>query len=108
AVEVQERFLRQFPKSNYRKDMILQVAKTYELLANYEKAGGYFLEFCNLYPTDKQSKDALRLAGLYLGGSGNTDRAVAAMSEYMKRYPNDTKTVEEDLIRLYENLGNTQ
>src|SRR6185312_2139511 len=42
AAETQERFLRMFPKSTLRENMLLQVAKTYESLANFEKAAVYF------------------------------------------------------------------
>jgi cellulose synthase operon protein C len=103
AAEVQEQFLRRFPQSNLRKGMLLQVAKTYESLANFEKSGNYFEAFANQYPSDPQSKNALRLAGVYLGGSGHPEKAETIFRTYVQRYPKDSDTVQKDLIELYEN-----
>ncbi len=105
AVEVQERFLRRFPKSRYRENMVLQVAKTHETLASFEKAGKYFEEFANTYPSNTQSKNALRLAGLYLGGTGHMDRAEAIFSRLQRAFPNESKQIEHDLLSLYESQG---
>lgn len=103
AAEVQERFLRRFPNSSFKKQMLLQVAKTYESLANFEKSGFYFEAFANQYTHDAQSKNALRLAGLYLGGSGRQDKAESIFRTFVQRYPKDADTVEKDLVELYEN-----
>ncbi len=105
AVETQEKFLRRFPESKYRQAMLLQVAKAYESLANFEKAASYFESFATIYPNDPQAKSALRLAGLYYWGSGNGAKAEAVMNGYMRRYPEDTKLVERDMLDLYESLG---
>jgi tetratricopeptide (TPR) repeat protein len=102
AVETQERFLRRFPKSKWRESMVLQVAKTYETLANFDKSGRYFEEFANTYPNHAQSKNALRLAGVYLAGSGHGDRAEAIFARFLRMYPADAKQVERDLLSLYE------
>jgi cellulose synthase operon protein C len=102
AAEVQEQFLRRFPKSSFKKPMLLQVAKTYESLANFEKSGLYFESFANQYPEDSQSKNALRLGGLYLGGSGRQDKAEAIFRTFVARYPKDASIVDKDLIELYE------
>ncbi|MBY0369114.1 tetratricopeptide repeat protein [bacterium] len=102
AVETQERFLRRFPKSGLRENMLLQVAKTFESLAKFDKAGQYFEEFAKTYAQNPQSKNALRLAGLYLGGSGHLDRAEAILLRFIAQYPADTKMVERDLLSLYE------
>ena len=102
AVETQERFLRRFPKSAFRENMILQVAKTFESLAKFDKAGQYFEEFAKQYPQNAQAKNALRLAGLYLGGSGYLDRSEAIFNRFMALYPSESKTIERDLLSLYE------
>ncbi len=107
AAETQERFLRRFPKSRYRENMVLQVAKTYEVLAVFDKAGRYFEEFAKLYPSNSQAKNALRLAGVYLSGSGQNDRAEEIFSRYMRLYPSEAKAVEKDLITAFENQGAT-
>jgi cellulose synthase operon protein C len=107
AAETQERFLRRFPKSRYRENMVLQVAKTYETLAIFDKAGKYFEEFANTYPSHAQAKNALRLAGIYLSGGGQNDRAEDVFQRFMRLYPAEARTVEKDLLTLYENQGAT-
>lgn len=105
AVEAQEQFLRRFPKSNYRKEMLLQVAKTYESLGILDKSGAYFEVYATTYPGDKEASTALRLAGLYHWGSGNVRRGEAALLQYLKSYPNDTELVDNDLLMLYQTTG---
>jgi TolA-binding protein/Flp pilus assembly protein TadD len=105
AVEAQEQFLRRFPKSNYRKEMLLQVAKTYESLGILDKSGAYFEVYATTYPQDKEASTALRLAGLYHWGSGNVRRGEAALLQYLKSYPNDTALVDNDLLMLYQTTG---
>ncbi len=105
AVETQERFLRRFPKSNFKENMLLQVAKTYETLALFEKSGKFFEEFANTYPRNAQSKNALRLAGLYLAGSGNKDKAENIFLRFSALYPGDSKLIERDLLAIYEAQG---
>jgi TolA-binding protein/Flp pilus assembly protein TadD len=102
AVETQEHFLRRFPKSQFRENMLLQVAKTYETLALFDKSGKYFEEFAVQYPKHPQSKNALRLAGLYLSSSGSIERAENVFLRFIKLYPADLKLVERDLLGLYE------
>jgi Tfp pilus assembly protein PilF/TolA-binding protein len=105
AVETQEKFLRRFPKSALRETMLLQVAKTYELLAHFEKSAEYFEQFFTLYPKNVQSKNALRLAGLYYWGSGNSSKAETSMFTFIKTFPQDTQSVIKDLLDMYESQG---
>ncbi|MCB0406266.1 MAG: tetratricopeptide repeat protein, partial [Bdellovibrionales bacterium] len=104
AVETEERFLRRFPKSQYRKTMVLNVAKTYELLAKFDKAAQYFERFALDYPSDPQTKSALRLAGLYWWGSGENERAHKNMLRFIQSYGSaeDQQLIEQDLVSLYE------
>jgi TolA-binding protein/cytochrome c-type biogenesis protein CcmH/NrfG len=105
AAETQEKFLRMFPKSNLRENMLLQVAKTYESLANFDKAAVYFEYLARDYPRNPQAKIALRLAGLYYWGSGNTRHAEGVMLQFAHQFPAETKTIEHDLVDLYEREG---
>lgn len=107
AVETQEKFLRRFPKSTMRENMLLQVAKTYESLANFEKSATYFEMFATTYPANAQSKTALRLAGLYYWGSGNAKKGEAVLAQAVGAFGKDSKVVERDLLDLYESLGAT-
>jgi TolA-binding protein/Tfp pilus assembly protein PilF len=108
AVETQEKFLRRFPKSPLRENMLLQVAKSYELLAHFEKAATYYEQFFLAFPKNAQSKNALRLAGLYYWGSGNSNKAETAMYTYLKSFPQDTQLVSKDLLDLYESQGSVE
>lgn len=108
AVETQEKFLRRFPRSRLRENMLLGVAKTYESLANFEKAAIYFEQFASQYPKNAQAKNALRIAGLYYWGAGNPRKAEATMMAFLRAYPAvDSKLVERDLIDVYESAGHT-
>ncbi len=107
AVDTQERFLRRFPKSNLTENMLLQVATTYESLAQFDKAAFYFEKFANNYPGNKQSKNALRLAGLYYWGAGNGAKAEGMMLQAIRANPGDRKLVERDLLDLYDSENAT-
>jgi tetratricopeptide (TPR) repeat protein len=107
ALEVQEQFLRRFTKSLLRENMLLQVAKTYESLANFEKSAAYYETFATQYPANKQSSSALRLAGLYYWGAKNEGKAESVMKTYMSQYPKDSSAVLADLLDLYETQGAT-
>lgn len=105
AVEIQEQFLRRFPKSTMRENMLLQVAKTYESLANYEKSALYFEMFALGYPGNAQAKTALRLSGIYYWGSGNAKKGEAVMHQAIASYGKDSKVIERDLLDLYDSQG---
>lgn len=102
ALETQEQFLRRFPNSQLKENMLLQVAKTYESLANFEKAASYFEAFSTQFPLNKQSSQALRLAGLYAWGAKNETKAEQLMKLYISKYPKDSSLVSADLLDLYE------
>ena len=105
ALDAQEQFLRKFQKSTLRENMVLQVAKTYENLANFEKAAYYFELFANSYTSNAQAKNALRISALYYWGAGNSKKAEQLMKGYLASYPKDAKVVEADLIDVYEYQG---
>lgn len=105
ALEQQERFLRRFTQSPLRENMLLQVAKTYEGLANFEKAAQYFEQFSTQYPNNKQASTALRLSGLYFWGARNESKAEAVMKTYLARFPKESSIVTNDLLELYESTG---
>lgn len=107
AVETQEKFLRRFPKSNMRENMLLQVAKTHETLANFEKSATYFEMFAQNYPKNPQARTALRLAGIYYWGAGNAKKGESVMQASLSTYGKDAKVVERDLLDLYDSQGAT-
>ncbi|NBX82955.1 outer membrane protein assembly factor BamD [bacterium] len=75
ALGTREAFLKQFPQSKLRADLLLQVAKSYEAITDFAKAAHYFELFHREYPQHAQSQESLRLAGFYFWGSGQRDRA---------------------------------
>ncbi len=105
ALENQERFLRRFTQSPLKENMLLQVAKTYEGLANFEKAASYFEQFAAQYPNNKQAVQALRLSGLYYWGAKNETKAEYVMKHFIAKYPNESAAVNNDLLELYETQG---
>jgi len=102
AVETEEKFLRRFPKSELRKDMLLQVAKSYEQMAIFDKAASYYEAYTLEFPSSPQAPTSLRLAGLYYWGAHQPKKAELAMGRFLKTYPTQSKLVESDLINLYE------
>lgn len=109
AVDAQEKFLRRFKTSQYREDMLLNVAKTYEIFANFGKAAEYFEQFATQYPQNPQAKNALRLSGLYYWGSGRRPKAEEVLLGYLNRSTQDAdrERVKKDLIDMYETEGLT-
>ncbi|NQW44206.1 MAG: tetratricopeptide repeat protein [Deltaproteobacteria bacterium] len=105
SLEIQERFLRRFPNSQSKENILLQVAKTYETLANFEKAALYYEQLAMQFPTQKQANTALRLSGLYYWGSKNYTKAEAVMKTHIDRYPKEASIVVADLLELYESQG---
>ncbi len=105
AIEVQERFLRRFPNSPLKENTVLQIAKNYESLTNFEKAASYFEQFALQFPSNKQASVALRLAALYYWGSRNETKAEKLMKLHLERFPKDFSTVSQDLLDLYESQG---
>lgn len=108
ALEVQERFLRRFPKSSLKETMILQVAKNHESLAHFEKAGIYFEQFAIEFPSNKQAATALRLAALYYWGSRNENKAEKLFKLHVEKYPAEAASVSADLLDLYESQGDLE
>ncbi len=108
ALEVQEQFLRRFPKSPLRENMLLNVAKAYESLAQFEKSATYFESFSQLYPQHPQAKNAWRIAALYYWGSGNSSKAQSLLLSLLQQSSgNEAKLIERDLIDLYETNQST-
>lgn len=101
ALDTQEVFLRKFPKSQFREDLLLQLAKSYESIAEFGKAGFYFETFSREFPRNRQAKEALRVAGLYYLGTGEPGKAENAFKFYLNNYPRDKEAVERDLLALY-------
>jgi len=107
ALEAQEKFLRRFPKSSFRKNMLLQVAKSHEALANLEKAAEYFDVFFKDYSNDPQAKNALKLASVYYAGASHFKKAESGFLTYLRMYPKEHLDIEKDLVELYESQGAT-
>ncbi len=107
ATDTQEKFLRRFPTSTYKENLLLQVAKSYEMMANFEKAAHYYEHFSVQFPKNTQTKNAMRLSGLYHWGTGQTKRAERIMLSFIKEFENDKERelVQKDLLELYESQG---
>lgn len=101
TVETQERFLRRFPNSKLNRDMYLQVAKTYESLADFDKSAYYFDKFARGYSSDPQASSAMRLAGLYYWGAGKNQQAEQLMLNGAQTWPKERDMFEKDLLDLY-------
>ncbi|NBX77685.1 MAG: outer membrane protein assembly factor BamD [Proteobacteria bacterium] len=105
ALKVQEQFLRKYPSSPYRKDMLLNVAKAYEAMADFGQAAQAFSTFQKEYPGHPQSAEALRLSGLYFWGNGNYESAEASMLKLVQSYPQLRTEAEKDLLDFYFSQG---
>ncbi len=105
AAEAEDYFLRRFPRSTYRREMLLQAAKTYASLARFERAAANYEAFAKEFPAHPEAGAAMRLAGLYHWGSGDASRAEAIMLDHQDRFPADRPDVERDLLALYASRG---
>jgi len=102
ALTTQEAFLKKFPRSEFRRDLLLQVAKAFEASAQFEKAALYFELFQKENPRHVQASNALRFAGLYYWGSGNRNKAEETLLSRYQVYPQDKSGAERDLIDFFE------
>jgi len=105
ALRAQERFLKLFPQSKLRSELILQVAKSYEAQADFGQAANYFLTFFNENPSHPQSQEALRLAGLYFWGAGQNEKAERSFLRHLTSFPQSFETTEKDLLDFYSHEG---
>jgi len=105
SLKIQEQFLKKYPSSTFRKDMLLQVAKSYEAMAEFGQAANYFSIFQKEYPSTPQSAEALRLSGLYFWGNGNPESAETSMLKLINSYPQLREAAEKDLLDLYSSEG---
>lgn len=102
ALGTREAFLKQFPQSKLRADLLLQVAKSYEAITDFAKAAHYFELFHRENPQHAQSQESLRLAGFYFWGSGQRDRAEQILWESLRKYPSSKEMISKDLLEFYD------
>lgn len=105
ALKTQERFLKAYPSSPFRKELLLQVAKAYEAMAELGQAAHYFSLFQAENPGHKDSPEALRLAGLYFWANSDLQIAEKTMLRAMQTYPSLHERLERDLLELYSSEG---
>ncbi|NDC24985.1 MAG: hypothetical protein EB078_08190, partial [Proteobacteria bacterium] len=108
ALESQEQFLTKFPKSPFRENLMLGIAKHYEALTEFEKAGQFFEMFSREFSTHAKAKESLRLAGIYYWGAGQTEKAEKAFLSYLNSYAKDKSGVSEDLLDFYLTQDQTE
>ena len=89
--------LKRFPKKEQAKDSLLQVAKIYERLLEFDKASVYFLDFHKRYPKEKSAAGSLSKA-CELQLALNTSKALSICNAFANRYPDSAKEVVERLI----------
>lgn len=105
ATAAQETFLKLFPESKFHKEVLLEVAKSHELYADYTKAASYYQRFAETYPDHSQAKPALRLAGLLYWGAGSAKRSEKAFTAYVEKYPKEKALIDADMLDLAESQG---
>lgn len=105
SIQVKEQFLSLFRRSNFRAQLILEVAKHYEAQANFGKAAHYFSMFQEENAHHAQSAESLRLAGLYFWGAGLREKAERSMLRHLSLFPEFRETTEKDLIDFYSHEG---
>lgn len=89
--------VKKFPKKEQARDSLLQVAKIYERLLEFDKASVYFLDFHKRYPKEKEAPAALSKA-CELQLALNTSKALSICNAFANRYPDNAKSIVEQLI----------
>lgn len=107
SLQVQEDFLKTFPKSSRANDVLLEVAKTHEQMGLFAKAAREYEEFVKMNEKHPQAKAAFRMAGLLYWGAGLNKKAEVTLQKYAEQYPRDAKLVDMDLLEMYETSGMT-
>ncbi|NBT59239.1 hypothetical protein EBT16_10695, partial [bacterium] len=101
SLKTREYFLKKFPTSSLRKETLLQVAKSYEAMAQPGQAARYFSLFQSENPSHGESPEALRLSGLYFWADSKFELAESSFLKAAHFYPQIRETVENDLLDLY-------
>ena len=100
AIRVMEALIQSFPRSDYRRDAHLAVAKLHEAAGDEEQAADAYTDFATHYPADHDARTAWLKAGDLLAAAGLAERAEKARLDYIHRYPDDFEAAMEILAPL--------
>ncbi len=83
-----------YKKSTYLAAAYFELANTYLILDNNEKALKYYLEITNNYPNSTYAKDAMLKVGLLHYNMQHNELAIKALDSVIKKYPATTASKE--------------
>jgi TolA-binding protein len=101
AIEVQNTFLQNYPKSDLRPDVLASLAETHEAIVQFKMAAGYYLELGQSYPTDKRAAASLMNASVLFRGVGDLKMAERALEGLVKGFP-QSELLGDGILALAE------
>lgn len=86
-IEELEKFIKQYPNSNYRDNAIYELGNTYVAENNNTKAIGYYQQLIKEYPKSSFLPRALSKEGLLYYNQGNNKKALQRLKQLVADYP---------------------
>jgi TolA-binding protein len=86
AIKIRKVLLDTFPTSQHAKDTLHFLGGSYQAVAFYDDAAGYFEQFAAKYPADKRSSESLQNAYLFRLGLGQEQQAADNLKKYEDLY----------------------
>lgn len=106
VVEIGERFLRTYPKSELALDVVQTLVKRAVEAADFERAAGYCEAFAEKRPTDKSAIALLKRAAQIHEKTGQPARAEATYTRLANTGAMDAKTAASRSLQAYRYIGN--
>lgn len=87
ALDAGNLLLKTYPKSELIPNVALNMAQTYESLADFENAAKYYRDFATRYPDDKNASGALYNAATLFKGLNKFDASEKLYERFIASYP---------------------
>jgi len=100
-------FLQRYPTSVYTQDALYELAMTWLLLNDDEKALAVFKTITDKYPSGRYIRKALLKTGLIYYNSNENDLAIQTLKKVIETYPGSEESKEalESLRNIYVNMN---
>jgi len=86
-IEELEKFIKQYPNSNYRDNAIYELGNTYVAENNTNKAIGYYQQLVEEHPKSSFVPRSLSKEGLLYYNQGNNQKALQTLKQLVADYP---------------------
>lgn len=107
ALETDKKLLSVYPNSKLVPDVNLNIAHTYEGIADYGQAAEFYALFSTRFAKDKRSPAALFNAATLYRGLKQYELSLKYYHDFVQRYPRHTNISESvyEMAHIYEKIG---